>query len=146
MMKTLEEVPVHTCAHCGTECPDTRIRLEPADGPKDPADVHYFCCEGCKSVYEILSQHDLCAYYDLSDKPGKPLRSLESDGAPLGHRFDFLDNATIADALLDFNSADLCRITFHIPAIHCSSCIWLLENMYRLREGISVSRVNFTKK
>ncbi len=33
-----------------------------------------------------------------------------------------------------------------MPAIHCSSCIWLLENLYKLEKGIRSSMVNFVKK
>src|SRR5690606_24874887 len=43
-------------------------------------------------------------------------------------------------------SDTLNKLTFIIPSIHCTSCIWLLENLYKLHEGVSVSRVNFVKK
>src|SRR5690606_21316513 len=34
----------------------------------------------------------------------------------------------------------------YIPAIHCSSCIWLLEHLYNLVEGIKPSKVDCMKK
>jgi P-type Cu+ transporter len=136
-METAIEALV-VCAHCGNDCPDTTIHLPARNSSADEA---FFCCEGCKAVYEILAENDLCAYYTLSAQPGKPMGE-----SALGKRFDFLDNESIAQGLLDFVSENLCRVTFQIPSIHCSSCIWLLENLYRLREGISDSRVNFLKK
>jgi Cu+-exporting ATPase len=30
--------------------------------------------------------------------------------------------------------------------MHCSSCLWLLENLHRLNENIVSSKVNFTRK
>jgi Cu+-exporting ATPase len=36
-------------------------------------------------------------------------------------------------------------ISLSIPHIHCSSCIWILENLQRL-QGISSSQVNFPEK
>ena len=29
-----------------------------------------FCCEGCKMVYQIINQNDLCDYYNLNESPG----------------------------------------------------------------------------
>jgi Cu+-exporting ATPase len=48
--------------------------------------------------------------------------------------------------LLDFTGGSISVVTLHIPEIHCSSCIWLLENLHRLNDGIVFSRVNFLKK
>ena len=48
------------CYHCGLDCKDDSIRI----GDK------LFCCNGCKTVYEILEQNDLCDYYDFDDNPG----------------------------------------------------------------------------
>jgi P-type Cu+ transporter len=120
------------CHHCGDTCPDTSIHLE-AD--------KFFCCEGCKTVYEILSENGMCSYYDLSKNPGITLK-----GKNFGSKYAYLSNQEISQSLLNYASETLNKITFYIPAVHCSSCIWLLENLYKLREGISVSRVNFTRK
>jgi Cu+-exporting ATPase len=125
------------CVHCGTPCPDTRIKIE----ARGETEEKHFCCEGCKSVYLILAENDLCTYYALSERPGIPLKE-----PALGNRFDFLDQEAIVQQLLDFSSPQRCRLTLSIPSIHCSSCIWLLENLYRLREGVLDSRVHFLKK
>src|SRR5690606_38312672 len=34
----------------------------------------------------------------------------------------------------------------YIPHIHCSSCIWVLENLSRLLPAVNSSQVNFPKK
>jgi Cu+-exporting ATPase len=45
-----------------------------------------------------------------------------------------------------FSDENQVHITFFIPKIHCSSCIWLLENLHRLNPGIVSSNVNFLRK
>lgn len=58
----------------------------------------------------------------------------------------FLDEEEIFRHLLDYQSDKLSKITFNIPSIHCSSCIWLLENISRFDSGIVHSKINFSKK
>lgn len=120
------------CTHCGDSCPDDAIRLDASA---------VFCCEGCKTVYEILADKGMCAYYDLSQEAGISLK-----GRNYGDKYAFLDNAEIGRALLDYADDKTAKVTFHIPAMHCSSCIWLLENLYKLRDGVGASRTNFLKK
>lgn len=125
------KLDVSVCYHCGEDCEDKIIHFN------DKA----FCCEGCKLVYELLEDNGLCTYYDLDNNPGITLKGKNFD-----ERYTFLDNDDTVKKLLEFSSDSLCKTTFTIPAIHCSSCIWLLENLYKLHPGISASRVNFVKK
>ena len=119
------------CAHCGLECPESGIWQ--GDLP--------FCCEGCKTVYNLLNTNDLCAYYQIDDHPGNTMKKPVQSG-----RFDYLDDKTIISKLLDFTDDQINKVTFYIPQIHCRSCIWLLENMGKLDPAISESRVDFLKK
>lgn len=119
--------PVHTvCYHCGNECPDEALSYD--DKP--------FCCEGCRTVYQLLSEHQLCQYYTLD---GKGI-------SPASTRFEFLDNPEIAESLLDFQNEQTARVTFFLPAIHCSSCLYLLEHLPRLNGAVASARVDFLKK
>ena len=120
-----------TCYHCGDLCQEEIISFE------DKA----FCCTGCKTVYQILAENNLCQYYELDQHPGVKLKRRN-----FGDKYAFLDNEQILTQLLSFADQNLQKITFSIPGIHCSSCIWLLENLYLLQEGIIESRVNFLKK
>ncbi len=119
------------CIHCGDPCGDGSLQ----DGNK------YFCCAGCRAVYNLLNESNLGGYYSIDEKPGlKPER-------PGGmNRFDYLDRQSIIDKLLDYNDGKKAKISFSLPQIHCSSCIWLLENLYKLNESILISRVDFQKR
>jgi Cu+-exporting ATPase len=47
---------------------------------------------------------------------------------------------------IDFKNNDIAKVTFFVPSIHCSSCLWLLENLYRLNSGVLFSGADFLKK
>lgn len=100
-----------------------------------------FCCNGCKTVFEILSRSNACDYYKYEDHPGR-----KADTSEVGSRFAYLDNEEIRRELLEFSEDGVCKVRLSIPAIHCSSCIWLLENLQRLNPGVIFSSVNFIKK
>ncbi|MEJ0105960.1 MAG: hypothetical protein WDO19_26915 [Bacteroidota bacterium] len=38
------------------------------------------------------------------------------------------------------------HVTFYLPQMHCSSCLYLLENLHRVNDGIVSGKVNFTRK
>ncbi|QHS61610.1 heavy metal translocating P-type ATPase [Chitinophaga agri] len=119
------------CAHCGEDCPDDKIVLE----------NNHFCCDGCKLVYEILNENGLCDYYALNNNPGQSQRiAVRKD------KFAFLDDKKIQQQLIQFQDDSQTHITFYIPHIHCSSCLWLLENLHRLDGGVQRVTVNFTRK
>lgn len=125
------------CYHCGNDCPDDSPFFD--DKP--------FCCNGCQTVYSILSQHQLCQYYtlnppDQSSRPGNTIHANRSGQT----RLDFLDHPDIVAQLLEFSGESVAKVTFYIPTIHCSSCLWLLEHLYRINPAIGQSRVDFLKK
>uniref|UniRef100_UPI003B3B3CD9 heavy metal translocating P-type ATPase n=1 Tax=Spirosoma sp. TaxID=1899569 RepID=UPI003B3B3CD9 len=124
------------CYHCGTSCSDTTLVF----------DDKHFCCDGCKTVYSILSQHQLCQYYTI-DAESDTLGTREHQPVERGQtRLDFLDHPEIVAQLLEFSNDSIAKVTFYIPTIHCSSCLWLLEHLYRINPGIQQSRVDFLKK
>ncbi len=120
------------CYHCGEECEDACLYFE--DKP--------FCCQGCKLVYEVLSENNLCTYYELESHPGESQKMKSS----LANRFDYLDDLDTELKLLDFKNEKESHVTFYVPLIHCASCIWLLENLYQVHSGVVYSRVDFLKK
>ncbi|MCF7567903.1 heavy metal translocating P-type ATPase metal-binding domain-containing protein [Sabulilitoribacter arenilitoris] len=119
----------NTCFHCGLNATSTKITF----------DDKSFCCNGCKTVYEIFSANDLTCYYDLQQAPGTTPKDIEG-------KYNFLENLKIVDQLLEFNDENTQIVNLYIPNIHCSSCIWILENLNKLNPSISSSIVNFGKK
>ena len=120
-----------TCYHCGEECRDDAVHFDEKD----------FCCTGCKLVYEILAENNLCNYYSLENQPG-----ITQKTNFFGERFAYLDDALIQQKLIRYSEGNTLHLKFHIPAMHCSSCIWLLEHMNRLDAGILSSKTDFIRK
>lgn len=92
-------------------------------------------------VFQILNENELCTYYELESHPGISLKSKDQ-----GKRFEYLESPQIIQRLLDFQDDDQSHITFYLPQIHCSSCIWLLEKLYKLADGVQRTQVNFLKR
>lgn len=126
IMSKFMETP---CFHCGDPCPNDHYSI------RDKT----FCCLGCKTVFELLSEHDMDYYYELVNTPG-------SSPSQATNQYDYLDNQEIVESLLDFNEANQSLITLRIPTIHCSSCIWVLEHLNKLHTGILQGTVNFPAK
>lgn len=114
------------CKHCG----------DIANG-KINHNGNTFCCNGCKTVYELLHASGLSNYYNEENQAGIKPRS---------EAFDFLDNSEIAHRFYKFKDDKVAIVAITLPSIHCSSCVWLLENIHLLNPEILSSEVNFTQK
>ncbi len=120
-----------SCFHCHDICPDDRLHI---------GDKH-FCCQGCQMVYEILNTHNLCEFYALDQNAGQSLKSNK-----FAKNYAYLDDPEVKEKLLEFENGPTAQVTFYLPQMHCVSCIWLLENLYKLDAGVTHARVNFLKK
>lgn len=119
------------CYHCGVTCANTKISI----------DDKIFCCDGCKLVYEIINENGLCNYYEIQNHPGlSQVKAVRND------KYAYLDDEAIAQKLYTFTDGNNTVVTFYIPGVHCSSCMWLLEHMHKINPAITDSRLNFTKK
>ncbi len=119
------------CVHCGEDCGKHPIMWQNMP----------FCCNGCKTVYQLLNENKLYSYYDMGDSPG-----IKVETEDFGSQYAYLDKEEVKERLYEFKEGDMAKITFYIPVIHCASCVWLLENLHTLNKGISNSVVNFIKK
>ncbi|MFZ5971671.1 MAG: heavy metal translocating P-type ATPase [Bacteroidota bacterium] len=126
-MQVLEEVK---CYHCGQPCSSESFQ----------SDDKNFCCYGCKTVFEILNENDLCTYYSYETAPGVNRKQVHEAS------YAWLDEPAIRKKLLLFESDTYAKVELFVPAIHCISCIWLLENLQKLNKGVLRSQVNFARK
>ncbi|MBI3519169.1 MAG: heavy metal translocating P-type ATPase metal-binding domain-containing protein [Bacteroidetes bacterium] len=132
MKKELTDIKTKTlCYHCGEDCDHNVIVSQ---------DKH-FCCQGCKTVYEIINKNDLCSYYDMEQAPGINQKHRIREG-----KFDFLDDTQIIKKLTHFQDDTHQHVIFYLPQMHCASCIWILEHLNKINPGIIKSQVNFVKK
>lgn len=118
------------CFHCGQEIDLEKIKF----------DDKVFCCLGCKTVYEILNTTGLENFYEMNSDAG-----VRPD-TKANHHFEFLDTPEIFDKIVDFSEDGVTLVSFHIPVIHCTSCVWLLESLNTVNPDIIYSHVTFSNK
>ncbi|NND94170.1 MAG: HAD-IC family P-type ATPase [Flavobacteriales bacterium] len=121
---------IKECFHCGDKCPSDIYML----------DDHLFCCNGCKTVYSILKGSGLEQFYSQESSPGVRVKSVDSE------TYAYLDEESIQERLILFNDGEQAKVKLHLPTIHCSSCLWLLENLHRMESGINAIKVDFAKR
>jgi Cu+-exporting ATPase len=119
-----------SCYHCGDSIIGKAISF----------DQHDFCCNGCKSVYQLLNDNQLGNFYTLEAKGGsKPSESNQ-------HKYAFLEVESIRNKFIAFEDENSAKILLFLPQIHCSSCIYLLENLAKLLPAVYSCQVNFAKR
>lgn len=119
------------CMHCGADCGKHPVLWDDLS----------FCCNGCLTVYQLLNDSKLYSYYKLEETPG-----IKVETTAFGNKYEFLDKPEIKEKLISFSEGGISKVRFYVPVIHCASCIWLLEHLPMLHQGIRQSVVNFTSK
>jgi len=119
------------CHHCHNLIKDIKVLYSDYE----------FCCHGCESVYRLLNDHNLCQYYDLDENAG-----IKIDVNSQSTKYNYLEKEEVVAKILRFTDGKIAHVVFHIPQIHCNSCLWLLEKLYKLNESILFTEVHFEKK
>lgn len=127
--KTAQPESLH-CAHCGDICPDERLKTG----------EHHFCCTGCQTVYDILKTNNLGDFYHLDDQAGKSQRRVSEQD------FSWLEVEKLAEQMVRYRDETQQYVEVELPAIHCASCVWLLERLPQLLAGVNSCQVDVTRK
>ncbi len=118
------------CIHCGDRIPSARLRAESKEKSE-------FCCDGCAAVYSFLKERKLSRdYYSLrgSNRPTyKP--KLESD-----ENYRALDLPPFRKEITESATLD-----FFLEGIHCTACIWLLERLPEMSDGVVSARIDIAR-
>ncbi|MFT6630824.1 MAG: Cu2+-exporting ATPase/Cu+-exporting ATPase [Bacteriovoracaceae bacterium] len=100
-----------------------------------------FCCQGCKTVYEILHDHKLETYYQLREQSEKasftPISTTQQ-------KFLYLDDKEFLEKYAQSTSSTN-TITFYLENIHCLACLWLIEKLSDFIPGVLNSKLNMSK-
>ena len=128
----LPEAPA-LCRHCGDTCA--------AEGVRTAAGT--FCCNGCASVFALLEAHGLTQFYACDPDAGVSQRTASARAAD---RFAVLDDPAVANRFVDAHDGTFSHVTFSVPSLHCASCLWLLEQLWRFDEGIGRSEADLMRQ
>lgn len=120
-----------SCDHCGDEV---------LSHHKYVFKEKVFCCNACKMVYQLIVENQLGTFYQLENKSGIRPKTVQS------HKYDFLEVDEIRKKFIDFEDENFIKITLFLPEIHCSSCIYLLENLPKLLPAVTSTQVAFVRR
>lgn len=113
------------CRHCHS----------PAAEPSDGADA--FCCSGCAAAHALIRDFGLEDYYTLAEDRS-PL-----DRASLSYR-EF-DEDVFAQRFVRELADSSREVVVGIEGLHCAACVWLIERLPRVVEGVISARVDWTE-
>lgn len=127
------------CRHCGEPLADSALRGSTIDTADTVADL--FCCEGCRFVHELLNNEGLERFYDLRGAIGERVASWAT-GGPRDHKWIDVLRAAVDDEA--GRGLALHRISVDIQGLHCTGCVWLIEQLFRRQDGAKQITVNPT--
>ena len=105
------------CAHCGSAL--SRIGVIEQAG-------RAYCCTGCSTVATLLHDAGLERYYALRGEAEAPVT------LPEARRRDL---AWLEPIAAGFAAPGVCTATLDVQGIHCSACVWLVEQVFRRQPG-----------
>ncbi len=126
------------CAHCGA--PVAKRSFSHVTGSHAGGDEKEFCCQGCASVYSILRDRDLLGFYDI---PENSVASLKEK--PAGD-YSYADSDWFRAMFVRKANDGSWSIIMKLPDIHCAACVWLLEKLPDMLEGVTGARINYLRK
>lgn len=122
------------CTHCLQPCDDEVISDKQGQ----------FCCHGCQTAFQLINAQGLCDYYEIAERR-QSLKGRTNDA--LVSQYQQLDDETIARKLgLFIQASGQSVFKFYCPEINCASCIYLLNQLPELANGVVMSRTSFTDR
>ena len=115
-----EKISPHVCLHCAL--------------PLDPRTAHKFCCKGCEFVHGLLQESKLTKFYELRGGSGHAISMPPSTPA------SYLWLGELSQKVAA--SSTLSRVNLDIQGLHCTGCVWLIEQLFRRKPGASQIVVN----
>jgi Cu+-exporting ATPase len=138
MSKTTSKIGLK-CHYCGNDCKETIILFEDK----------YLCSDNCKYHFEksqasLTLEKSACSCNSNNTSGIKNIVNVD----PI--KFNFLDDIEIQKKIIsqnrNYNGKNVSSVSLLIPGIHCTSCVGMLENIYKTNPGILSSKVEFLRK
>lgn len=111
-----ERATLSACLHCGASL--TGI-------PADHAGEGY-CCAGCRTVHGLLQRGGLTRYYALRGKEGVPVEAPRA-GRDAKWLEPFAERVAASEGL--------CEVALDMQGVHCTACVWLVDELFRRQGG-----------
>ncbi|TWT29399.1 putative copper-importing P-type ATPase A [Posidoniimonas corsicana] len=117
------------CDHCGLPVPKGLI---------EPHEKEQFCCQGCRTVYQVIHANGLERYYRLRDSvAAKPRRAAATTNRYLAFDSEeFLTHQTRSTA----GGRRVAEL--RLEGVHCAACLWLVERLPGIVEGVADAKLS----
>ncbi|MCA9519739.1 MAG: heavy metal translocating P-type ATPase [Myxococcales bacterium] len=119
----------HACAHCGLPVPPALVEAG-AD--------EQFCCAGCATVYRILHDEGLEPLYQRTREEGAADRRA-------ARSFEAFDDPTFLSLHSRSLPGGALQIELYLEGVHCAACLWLLEKLPKMVDGVRDARLDFAR-
>ncbi len=116
------------CDHCDLPVP---VGLVEADAELQ------FCCGGCRVAYGTIHACGLEEYYRVRDR-------LVGEGraaATASNQYAAYDSEAFLKSHSQTTATGLKSIELRLEGVHCAACVWLVERLPRVREGVIEARL-----
>jgi P-type Cu2+ transporter len=128
----MADAPIQ-CAHCSLDVPPGLI---------EPESEHQFCCNGCKSVWTILHSAGLDGYYAIRDAVDPDAQRPEISAGT----YEELDDPAFTATCVELLPGGQAQTELLLEGMHCAACVWLIERLPRVLDGVVESRANITRR
>lgn len=93
-------------------------------------------------VYQLLQTNDVCYLYEQvqDEREGEDPRAHVQPSS-----YAQFDDATFLELYSKERGPDLREIDLYLEGIHCAACVWLVEKLPSMVEGVTEARLQFRK-
>ncbi|ANV98750.1 copper-translocating P-type ATPase [Helicobacter enhydrae] len=120
------------CNHCQNIFPkEALIEVDEAE------EKFFFCCNGCKNAFFLLKEYHIEGFYSKIKTltPIQKIPQLESA---------YYDNEAFVQHYVKKLEGGGEQVEFVIGHIHCSACVWLIENVIAQMQGVEDIQIHYT--
>jgi len=125
------------CYHCSQPVPQEdakNVHLGLLEGGVQ----RYFCCIGCKAVYQFINSEGLNNYYARRVQPATRLEEFHAD-------YKAYDTLLDEEDFIALNGEEA-SAKLLISEMHCSACVWLLEKVIGQLASVTDVKVNLQQR
>lgn len=125
------------CVHCD------EVALPALYNEDDHAHNNPFCCQGCMTVYNVLHQKGLEAYYEI--KNNSAVFKRRSPVELKSTQFKYMDDADFEKEFSYLDSTGHRTMEFYLEGIHCLACLWLIEKLPEFVPDVMISKLDLER-
>ncbi len=121
------------CDHCGLPVPL---------GLFEPNADHQFCCNACRTVYDMIQACGLDSFYATrDDAPWERQKARTTD-----RTYAEFDDPSFLERHATQNATGLLSAEFYLEGVHCAACVWLVERLPSIQPGVIEARLNLRRQ